>query len=252
MKVTLNGYDWAAIGVYLAIIIGIGCWAGIRQRRSQGKAQSREYFLAGGHLNWVVIGLALFSTNISTVHLVSLAEEGFKNGLACGNFEWMAPFTLIILSLFFAPFYIKTRVTTLPDFLEMRYSRGCRNWLAVMSMLAAVVIHISFALYAGAVVLQGLFGVPLVWSLVGGAIFLGYSAGAGFDLRGELARIRRGAGEDVVGQRRPSRAAGEPVDVAVADVGADFVGARVASPQPDATAGTTNVWRFDAAHGPGW
>ena len=179
MKVTLNGYDWAAIGVYLAIIIGIGCWAGIRQRRSQGKAQSREYFLAGGHLNWVVIGLALFSTNISTVHLVSLAEEGFKNGLACGNFEWMAPFTLIILSLFFAPFYIKTRVTTLPDFLEMRYSRGCRNWLAVMSMLAAVVIHISFALYAGAVVLQGLFGVPLVWSLVGLGILIAFYTSVG-------------------------------------------------------------------------
>jgi SSS family solute:Na+ symporter len=113
-----------------------------------------------------VIGLALFSTNISTIHLVSLAQEGYVNGLAYGNFEWMAAFLLIVLSFFFAPFYIRSRVATLPDFLERRYSRACRDWLAVLSILSAVFIHIGFSLYTGAVVLKGLFGIDINMSII--------------------------------------------------------------------------------------
>ncbi|OGD33553.1 MAG: sodium:solute symporter, partial [Candidatus Aminicenantes bacterium RBG_19FT_COMBO_58_17] len=113
-----------------------------------------------------MIGLALFSANISTTHLVSLAQEGYVNGLAYGNFEWMAAFLLIVLSVFFAPFYIRSRVATLPDFLERRYSRACRDWLAVLSILSAVFIHIGFSLYTGAVVLKGLFGIDINLSII--------------------------------------------------------------------------------------
>ena len=107
-------------------------------------AEGKNYFLAGGTLTWPLIGLALFSTNISTTHLVSLAQEGYQNGLAYGNFEWMAAFTLIALSLFFAPFYYRSRVATLPDFLERRYSRASRDWLAGLSIISAIFIHIGF------------------------------------------------------------------------------------------------------------
>lgn len=111
-------------------------------------------------------GLALFSTNISTVHLVSLAEQGYVNGLAYGNFEWMAAFTLIALAIFFVPFYLQAGVTTLPDFLEQRYGRPCRDYLAVVSILSAVFIHIGFSLYAGAVVLNALLGLNVWVSVV--------------------------------------------------------------------------------------
>lgn len=107
--------DFLVIVVYLVGIVGLGLWAWGKRKKKQGS--SAEYFLAGSSLGWPVIGLALFSTNISTTHLVSLAQEGYVNGLAYGNFEWMATFLLIILSLFFAPFYIRSRVATLPDFL---------------------------------------------------------------------------------------------------------------------------------------
>src|SRR5512133_3851981 len=147
--------DLFIIILYFVSIVGLGCWAGLRKKKSE---QASDYFLAGRSLTWPVIGLALFSTNISTVHLVSLAEEGYTNGLAYGNFEWMAPFTLIILALFFAPFYIRANVATLPDFLEKRYSRASRDWLAVLSIISAIFIHIGFSLYAGAVVLEGMFG----------------------------------------------------------------------------------------------
>jgi len=148
----------------------MGCLAGSRQRRA---AEGQRYFLAGRTLTWPVIGLALFSTNISTVHLVSLAQEGYKNGLAYGNFEWMAAFTLIILALFFAPFYVRAKVATLPEFLEKRYSRACRDWLALLSIVSAVVIHIGFSLYAGAVVLRGMFGFGIMASIIAVALLTG-------------------------------------------------------------------------------
>ncbi|UCG59313.1 MAG: hypothetical protein JSU70_07340, partial [Phycisphaerales bacterium] len=139
-KMAIGGIDLAVIVLYLVIIVGMGCWVGFRRRKG---AEGRGYFLAGGTLTWPVIGLALFSTNISTIHLVSQAQEGYMNGLAHGNFEWMAPFLLITLSLFFAPFYFRSKVATLPDFLEQRYSRGCRDWLAGLSIVSAIVIHIG-------------------------------------------------------------------------------------------------------------
>jgi SSS family solute:Na+ symporter len=97
-----------------------------------------------------------FSTNISTVHLVSLAQEGYANGLAFGNFELMAGFTLILLALFFTPLYIRSQVATLPDFLERRYRRASRDWLAFISIVSAIFIHIGFTLYTAALVMHGL------------------------------------------------------------------------------------------------
>ncbi len=164
LNVEIGQLDVFVIIIYLLGIVGLGCWVGLRHRRKGG--ESADYFLAGGTLTWPIIGLALFSTNISTIHLVSFAQEGYVNGLAYGNFEWMAPFTLIVTALFFAPFYIRARVATLPDFLEMRYNRPCRDWLAVLSIVAAIFIHIGFSLYTGAVVMHGLFGIPESYILI--------------------------------------------------------------------------------------
>jgi SSS family solute:Na+ symporter len=165
MKIEIGTLDLLVILGYLVGIVALGCWAGYRQRKSPAD-ESKDYFLAGGTLTWMVIGAALFSTNISTIHLVSLAQEGYVNGLAYGNFEWMAAFLLIVLSLFFAPFYLRSKVATLPDFLEKRYNRPCRDWLAVLSIISAVFIHIGFSLYTGAVVLKGMFGFEIITSII--------------------------------------------------------------------------------------
>jgi len=160
-----NTIDLAIIVIYLTFIVSLGMWVAVRNRK-RSHDSARNYFLASGQLKWPVIGLALFSTNISTIHLVSFAQEGFLNGLAFGNFEWMAAFTLIILSLFFVPFYIRAKITTLPDFLEKRYNGICRDMLAVISVISAIFIHIGFSLYTGGVVLQGMFGIPLLYSII--------------------------------------------------------------------------------------
>lgn len=156
---------------YIGFIVTIGLWSGMRKKN--GGQDSNEYFLAGKTLKWPMIGLALFATNISCLHLVSLAQSGFDSGLLNGNFEWMAAFTLILLALFFIPFYIRSGITTLPDFLEKRYNRACRDWLAFISIISAVIIHIAFSFLAGGIVLETLFGINMYTSIIAIAALTG-------------------------------------------------------------------------------
>jgi SSS family solute:Na+ symporter len=166
----MSSIDWAIIAIYLIAVVGLGVAVGSMRRRNERGGEGGHYFLAGHTLTWPVIGLAMFAANISTVHLVSLAEAAYKYGLVYGNFEWMAGFTLILLSLVFAPLYIRSRVTTVPDFLERRFNRSCRDILSVISLFSAIVIHMGVALYTAAWVLRGMLG------LMPGAKILGVDA----------------------------------------------------------------------------
>ncbi|PUV24297.1 sodium:solute symporter [Sphingobacterium athyrii] len=168
----LGNIDLGIAIAYIALILIVGIVVGIGgNKRSTGTAEG--YFLAGKTLRWPAIGLALFATNISTVHLVSLAQSGFDTGLLNGNFEWMAAFTLILLALFFVPFYLKSGVATLPDFLERRYDRSSRDWLTFISIISAIVIHIAFSMLAGGIVLKTLFGFNMYMSITAICIITG-------------------------------------------------------------------------------
>lgn len=164
VRVHLSTIDIVLAVCYLIGIVAIGLFAAWHHKKKQGAAD--EYFLAGNSLGWASIGMALFATNISTLHLVSLAQNGFDTGLLNGNFEWMAGFTLVLLGLFFAPFYIRAGVSTLPDFLERRYNRVCRDVLAFVSIMTAIVIHIAFALLTGGIILEELLEIPMMYSIV--------------------------------------------------------------------------------------
>ncbi len=166
----MGSLDWSIIVIYLVAVVGLGVAAGFLRRKGETGGEGGHYFLAGNTLAWPVIGLAMFAANISTVHLVSLAEAAYKFGLVFGNFEWMAGFTLILLSLFFAPLYLRSKVATLPDFLERRFNRGCRDVLSVVSLFSAIVIHMGVALYTAAWVLRGILG------LAPGATIMGVDA----------------------------------------------------------------------------
>ncbi|HEX3799718.1 MAG TPA: sodium/solute symporter [Verrucomicrobiae bacterium] len=170
MNNPMSNLDWAIVAGYLLAVVGLGIAAGFMRRTGERGGEGGHYFLAGNTLAWPVIGLAMFAANISTVHLVSLAEAAYKYGLVFGNFEWMAGFTLILLSLFFAPLYLRSRVATLPDFLERRFNRGCRDVLSIVSLFSAIVIHMGVALYTAAWVLRGILG------LAPGATILGVDA----------------------------------------------------------------------------
>lgn len=169
----ISGTDMLISAAYILIIVVIGLWTGRKRSDSAAQPSSREYFLAGKKLRWPMIGLSLFATNISCLHLVSLAQSGFDTGLLNGNFEWMAAFTLILLAIFFIPFYIRSGISTLPDFLEKRYNKACRDWLAFVSILSAMVIHIAFSLLAGGIVLETLSGINIYWSIAVIAVLTG-------------------------------------------------------------------------------
>ena len=98
--------------------------------------------------------------------LVGLAAGGYDVGMVMGNFEWMAVFFIIILGLVFAPFYFRSKISTLPEFLERRYSPGSRTALAFIAVIAALLIHIGISLYAGAVVFQSFFGIEPFYSMM--------------------------------------------------------------------------------------
>jgi len=153
--------DLIIIIVYLLGIMFVGIFSVRRM-----KLTSQGYFLAGRSLKWGMVGAALFASNISTIHLVGLAASGYNEGLVWGNFEWMATFTLILLGLVFAPFYFKSRISTLPEFLERRYGPASRIFLAFMAIVGALFIHIGLSLYAGAAVFKQFFGIDVVTSIV--------------------------------------------------------------------------------------
>jgi len=152
------------LGIIIGYILAILLLGVFSSRRT--KVTGQIFFLAGRSLPWGVVGAALFASNISTIHLVGLTASGFNEGLVWGNFEWMASFTLILLSLIFAPFYFRSRIATLPEFLERRYSPASRSILAIMAILAALFIHIGMSLYAGAVVFEQFFGIPVQVSIL--------------------------------------------------------------------------------------
>ncbi|MFZ0864772.1 MAG: sodium/solute symporter [Candidatus Sulfotelmatobacter sp.] len=163
MQPTLSipALDVAIILLYMCGILTIGLLS-VRRIKITGNV----FFLAGRSLSWPLVGAALFASNISTIHLVGLTASGYNEGLVWGNFEWMASYTLILLSLVFAPFYFRTRIATLPEFLERRYSPASRSFLAFMAIVAALFIHIGMSLYAGAAVFHRFFGINVVTSIV--------------------------------------------------------------------------------------
>jgi SSS family solute:Na+ symporter len=152
--------DLGIIVAYIFAILAIGV---LSTRKS--KVTGQVFFLAGRSLPWGIVGAALFASNISTIHLVGLTASGYNEGLVWGNFEWMASVTLILLSLVFAPFYFRSKISTLPEFLERRYSPASRSLLALMAIVAALFIHIGISIYAGAAVFEQFFGISVTTSI---------------------------------------------------------------------------------------
>ena len=174
----LANLDLAIIGVYFLIVFGIGFYFSRRERTSE------EYFLAGRDVGWFFIGASLFVSNISTEHFIGLSGTGASSGLAVGHFEWLACLILLILGWVFVPFYLRSNVFTMPQFLERRFSRECAVYLAGISIIAYIFTKISVQLYAASVVLERVAG----WSLWKTAIVLVVATGI-YTIAGGLAAV---------------------------------------------------------------
>ncbi|MDX1583065.1 MAG: sodium:solute symporter [Thermoanaerobaculia bacterium] len=148
--------DWILIALYFLAIFAVAWF--VAGRKKSTHESSAGYFLAGRNVGWFVIGTALFASNIGSEHLVGLAGTGFDSGVAVGQFEVLASLILLILGWLFVPFYIKSGVYTMPEFLEKRYSPAARWYLAVISIVGYVLTKISVTLYAGGIVYEVLLG----------------------------------------------------------------------------------------------
>lgn len=147
--------DWLVIAVYFALVFGAAWWY---TRREHVRDSSRQYFLAGRNVGWFVVGASLFASNIGSEHLVGLAGSGAARGVAVGQFEVLASLILLLLGWVFVPFYLRSGVTTMPEFLERRYSPAARWYLAVISVVGYVLTKISVTIAAGGIVFGALMG----------------------------------------------------------------------------------------------
>src|SRR5438105_6316372 len=147
--------DLVIIGVYFLLVFCIGFYFARKERTST------DYFLASRDVGWFFIGASLFVSNISTEHFIGLSGTGACSGLAVGHFEWLACLILLILGWVFVPFYLRSNVFTMPQFLERRFSRQCAVYLAGISIIAYIFTKISVQLYAASVVLERVAGWPL-------------------------------------------------------------------------------------------
>lgn len=153
--ISLSNMDIAVIAAYFGFIF-IVAWFASRPKGEQGHEQSDDYFLAGRNLGWFMIGASLFASNIGSEHLVGLAGSGATSGVPVAQFEILAGFILLLLGWIFTPFYLKSGVHTMPQFLEARYSASARNYLSLISVLAYVLTKISVTIYAGAVIFEAI------------------------------------------------------------------------------------------------
>lgn len=183
MSIQSLNIDVVVFGIYLVAVALVGYFA---SRKEKG---SEDYFLAGRNLAWWVIGGSLIAANISTHHFIGMGGQGFSKGLAIASYEWLAAIALILYAKFFLPYYLKSRITTMPEFLQTRFDDKVRLLFAFFSLIGYIFIELAVVLYTGSMAVETIFGLPLVWGLailcvVGGgyAIYGGFKAIAYTDI----------------------------------------------------------------------
>src|ERR1043166_6811888 len=167
----LTGLDWAIILFYFAIIAGISYWA----VKKKEKTSADDYFLAGRHLGWFIVGASIFASNIGSEHLVGLAGSGATSGVPLAHYELHA-WCLLVLGWVFVPFYSRALVYTMPEFLGQRFSPTARWVLSVITLVAHVFTKFAVSIFAGGIVFATL--LPEVSIHMGGATFNSFWIGS--------------------------------------------------------------------------
>src|SRR5512147_544435 len=146
----LQTLDWIAIAAYFCILATVAWWV-----VKKSKAETADYFLAGRNLSWWIIGASIFASNIGSEHVVGLAGSGAQDGVAMAHYELHA-WCLLVLGWVFVPFYMRSQVFTMPEFLERRFNEKSRYILSIVSLITFVVTKIAVGIFAGGVVFGAL------------------------------------------------------------------------------------------------
>ena len=151
--------DWIVIAAFALLLVGIIVWV-----TSQKQKDSADYFLGGRDATWIAIGASIFASNIGSEHLIGLAGAGASSGMAMAHWEiqgWM----ILILGWVFVPFYSRSMVYTMPEFLERRYNPQSRTILSFISLISYVLTKVAVTVYAGGLVFQQVFGIKELWGI---------------------------------------------------------------------------------------
>ena len=167
MQGALEGLDWVVIGLYFFVLLLLALWIFFQKNKN-----TEDYFLAGRNAGWFVIGASIFASNIGSEHIVGLAGTGFETGTPMAHYE-LHSWIVLLLGWLFLPFYFRSGVYTMPEFLEKRFDSKSRWFLSLFSLIAYVLTKVSVTIYAGGIVVSELIGVPFWYGSIGVVIFTG-------------------------------------------------------------------------------
>ncbi len=182
MKANFEYLDYLIFIAYAILILGVGLWMSRDKKGHQKNAE--DYFLASKSLPWWAIGASLIAANISAEQFIGMSGAGFASGLAIASYEWMAAITLIIVGKYFLPIFIEKGLYTIPEFVEKRYSTNLKTILAVFWIALYVFVNLTTVLYLGALAIETIMGVPLMYGVIGLALFA-----AAYSLYGGLSAV---------------------------------------------------------------
>ena len=167
MKGVLEGLDWIVLGIYFLALLLLALWIFLQKNKN-----TEDYFLAGRNAGWFVIGASIFASNIGSEHIVGLAGTGFETGTPMAHYE-LHSWIVLLLGWLFLPFYFRSGVYTMPEFLEKRFDSRSRWFLSLFSLIAYVLTKVSVTIYAGGIVVSELIGIPFWYGAIGVVIFTG-------------------------------------------------------------------------------
>lgn len=182
MTSNFDFWDYFVFVAYAILILGVGLWVS-RDRKGHQK-NAEDYFLAGKSLPWWAIGASLIAANISAEQFIGMSGSGFASGLAIASYEWMAAITLIIVGKYFLPIFIQKGLYTIPEFVEKRFSTNLKTILAVFWIALYVFVNLTTVLYLGALALETIMGIPMIYGILGLALFA-----AAYSLYGGLSAV---------------------------------------------------------------
>ncbi|TPN84008.1 sodium:solute symporter [Aquimarina algicola] len=157
MEHQISNIDLIVIGVYFIAVMAIGLYV------ARGTKTGEDLFLGGRSFGWALIGFSLFASNISTSTIIGLSGAAYKSGIVQSVYEWMTGIPLIIAALIFIPLYLKSKITTIPEFLELRFDRRSRMIFSTITIITSILVDTAGGLYAGAIVLQAFFPGLIIW-----------------------------------------------------------------------------------------
>jgi SSS family solute:Na+ symporter len=162
MFTQLATIDLVIFGVYILGMIGFGIYITLKEKTEN----AQDYFLASRALPWWAVGGSLIASNISTEQILAMNGSGFELGMAIATYELMAAITLIMVAKFLLPVFLKEGIYTMPQFLERRFDQRSRSLMSVFWIALFVFVNISSVLYLGALAIESVLGVPLVWGII--------------------------------------------------------------------------------------